>query len=349
MVCFKCGRMSHNEDTCPTTASLSNNEVMELNEQLQDTTISSNSLVMKQHVKNPEENETFGSWMLVKKPVRKRGPRVEKNNQEGGNNPTRATTAAGKNPAYMPNQGNKSHATNQGEKRGTGSRFSVLENPINANIGDIGKSQENNIFAKDIILEGESSGAIKDSNIFPTVELGDNSLEIPNPPRITPIFNLGIHTFGKQNPSAHIPINRSTQDKHEFPSGSTKAVLTESNNNIVPRILTKAHRITNRNLGKENYSINQSQSQLAASVTEQNSPHKLNPSQQIATHSTTHGPVPNHTDSPPGEDLVLRTVNGRPLPSGCDPPDPHIGGTNGDMDRTEPGTTGIGSDNATTQ
>ncbi|XP_021735747.1 uncharacterized protein LOC110702350 [Chenopodium quinoa] len=68
MICFKCGKLGHAEDECPMSHVESQNAAM---------TVHNNPL----HNHNPktEENEDFGSWMMVKKPGHKKQTKQDKN------------------------------------------------------------------------------------------------------------------------------------------------------------------------------------------------------------------------------------------------------------------------------
>lgn len=64
----KCGKTRHNEANCPTkTADV--DDLMIINDQLKKASL---DVIPKSTEKQPEEVQDFGSWMLVKKPVRKK-------------------------------------------------------------------------------------------------------------------------------------------------------------------------------------------------------------------------------------------------------------------------------------
>lgn len=125
MVCFKCGKLGHNEDDCRPLNDLVNGETIEMDAQLSTDLHPS---------MRPEEKEDFGTWMLAKKPVRKRAPRTEKAaSMNGKSNPsngkgisvdsTNIVTRAEKSVEKFPN-------ATEGVIRGAGSRFSILENQL---------------------------------------------------------------------------------------------------------------------------------------------------------------------------------------------------------------------------
>lgn len=67
MICFKCGKIGHREDRCPTHEQDDSEGHQEDDHQLDPTiAIPAN---------RPEYVEEFRSWMLVKKPQRKKQPR----------------------------------------------------------------------------------------------------------------------------------------------------------------------------------------------------------------------------------------------------------------------------------
>ena len=64
MICFHCGKQGHKEDVCPLKGDLPSEEI---NAQM------SNAAHPRKSVDSrPEVAELYGSWMLVKKPARRR-------------------------------------------------------------------------------------------------------------------------------------------------------------------------------------------------------------------------------------------------------------------------------------
>lgn len=123
MICFKCGATGHDEEHCPTNLQ---NEVEGLennNAQLELTTIDRNKSKQK-----PEEHDTFGSWMLVKKPVKKITPRPDKTTHPGNKVAEGGDKTAGKSSSGKLQSNRNSNHVNEAVTVGGGSRFSILGN-----------------------------------------------------------------------------------------------------------------------------------------------------------------------------------------------------------------------------
>ena len=85
MVYLHCGKQGHKEDSCP----------MKLTENLVVTEQASNVNHEHQDQPRPEENENYGTWILVRKPAR--GRTSKQTNQVGG----RGGDRTGPNPGGM--------------------------------------------------------------------------------------------------------------------------------------------------------------------------------------------------------------------------------------------------------
>jgi len=68
MICFKCGKQGHKEEGCPTYP---NNHEQSTEQRNEHNVRSDNDELPKK----PEEQATYGSWMMVKKPARRRNAR----------------------------------------------------------------------------------------------------------------------------------------------------------------------------------------------------------------------------------------------------------------------------------
>lgn len=109
MICFKCGVTGHEEDKCPQSRADDNQVIEQVNNQLRHASL-------QEHLcdRRPEEEETFGTWMQVKKLVRRRNLRPEKGSSITSKNGTgwnKSTT----NPGQQPEQATR---TNTGENPG---------------------------------------------------------------------------------------------------------------------------------------------------------------------------------------------------------------------------------------
>ncbi|XP_021733700.1 uncharacterized protein LOC110700465 [Chenopodium quinoa] len=177
MVCFKCGKLGHAEAEC-----------MPIEENTEGGDMIIHNKPAPDHQKKPEEKENFGSWMLVKKPVRKRNPKQDKtagigNTNTGGALGKDKRGESGAQPRMSNNSGNI------GENQGIGSRFSILDN------------QEEDILEADMgeDKEGEQNN---EGNIFGTTNLGDNSQKF--------LPNIAFSSFDKEkNLSANNAKNKS--------------------------------------------------------------------------------------------------------------------------------------------
>ena len=83
MICFHCGKQGHKEDSCPLKSATTSEEVNGPNQVMVN--------LDKSPSRRPEVDELYGSWMLVKKPVRRRATRQP--NQNGN----RTAPSAGSN------------------------------------------------------------------------------------------------------------------------------------------------------------------------------------------------------------------------------------------------------------
>lgn len=158
LICFKCGCWGHNAQEC---ASHPNDEVnMALDTHQQHAPVEDNLPKVR-----PELEETFGDWMLVRKPSRKRPPRLESKEGVGGRSvvvepppPSRAAKAVDAEVRNLNSKSPRAKVQLTSEIPGGGSRFSALE-------GD-------NIDSP--ILEEEVEAVIEKSS-YATTNLGESS------------------------------------------------------------------------------------------------------------------------------------------------------------------------------
>lgn len=186
MVCFKCGTLGHNEEACPTMQAprIDTGTMEDINMQLQNTSINPSI----QQKDRPEELEDFGSWMLVKKPVRKRNPRQEKANQAAGNTSTGGARMADRNGQRGENLGRNPVNGNTSGIQGVGSRYAVLENQVNVN--------EASHKVTDMPTRKENQSAVNDEDSPPsTVDLGAQSQSVLGISNISLPFNLGSKSW----------------------------------------------------------------------------------------------------------------------------------------------------------
>lgn len=176
LVCYQCGKIGHQEADCP-----QHHHVQEA-KNLLSAHQSSHAALKANKQLNSEENEDFGSWMLVKKPLRKRSPRIEKNINPTVPSGDGAPAMGGNQVILEPKVGPSTVAHNQGVNIGGGSRFELLNQD------------------KDTFLDVDNVCAPKINNLdinsretspITTVNLGEDSQLIANStPRLNN-FNLG--------------------------------------------------------------------------------------------------------------------------------------------------------------
>ena len=199
LICYKCGMMGHSTEHCHQN-------------QEHPCTNGDPGIFEGEHVQRtrtnssykPEEVEEFGSWMLVKKPLKKRTPIL-----------TKVTPHTNKiSEIILPNTSGhvtKSFSTRvpevPGEKNvdsGRGSRFSVLDFPAEelqerevvqeAIQEPLAGSKEPLQESTDKTSTNESLGA----NQFSTINLAEQSQKIPKSSTKAIIFNLGKNLSPKQ-------------------------------------------------------------------------------------------------------------------------------------------------------
>lgn len=328
MLCFKCGKLGHTREDCSMHIQDMNLEVVEINKQLEHTSIKDQT-----HHHKPEEHEEFGSWMLDKKPVRKR-PTKQGNTNSGANTTANGGSKVSGKEVVQANQsglktGPHPHA-NQGENNGKGSRFAILVEQ-----GD--KEGEYNQESSKITIEQDNQEFGNTENSPPTVDLGVNSQNIS--------FTLGNipkhHT--KSKPS--IIITQTYQQKRTPVKQGSLNALFELNNNISKEcVVTK---ILTRTTGKENSLIfGEAHTQDLEAITQSNKKHE----HVIASQpfDLTHvSPTPRHPEGedPPGKNGVCQSTNGETLLGSSDPPDPCFGGENRLIPTTNLEPTGLGGYN----
>lgn len=130
LICFNCGCWGHSVQDC--NASVNAEVRMEQEDPPQN--ISELDPPIKER---PELAENFGDWMLVRKPTRKRPPRLEVKDGSGGRNavsiqpppPSPAKTDGAVIQNLKPNSP-RAKSRQVSEIQGEGSRFSILENDI---------------------------------------------------------------------------------------------------------------------------------------------------------------------------------------------------------------------------
>lgn len=293
---------------------------------------------------HPEEKEDFGSWMLVKKPVRKRLPRAEKSigpvGFSGGGNPA----VGGPRKIPVPSSGPLPVAQNKGTNLGEGSRFELL-NQVNEAIRDaenVGVSKEN---IPEIPL--------RETAPITTVNLGDISQPITSPVTQLESFNLGkqSHNLRPNSSLSKTILKKKKVAKHNL-------VLQEVN----PTLGFRKDYGTKKNThqGKENIVI----LATASSCPKQATTNISHPNPSVSTlvpetplESSKQDAIPNSSSTTPcgkiessgRENAVCGESHGESLLHCGDPPDPCLRSPDGNMVRPESGTPRVGCEPDATQ
>ncbi|XP_021839952.1 uncharacterized protein [Spinacia oleracea] len=210
LVCYKCGVAGHNDEKCPSNSPSINEEINNINDHLAQTSINTN----EQAKSKPEEQENFWSWMLVKKPIRKRNPRVDKAGQVAGRPPSGGEKTAGKTTTLKEHANFSNHHAKSENILESGSRFSALENQDIVDIPPRDQNQTNttnHAEIGDMIMEGDDS-------TIPTVDLGKDSQTSPSQNQKIPSFNLGKNPQQLRRPIVTKTTLRVYQEKQKISS-----------------------------------------------------------------------------------------------------------------------------------
>lgn len=325
--------MGHEEGKCPQSIIEDQPAIEQLNNQLVNANISRIKGLNK-----PQEHEDFGSWVLVKKPVRKRTPRPEKSANAGGKGDGSVAKTTAKNGQTTAKNPNPRGAVEASEKRGSGSRLSALNFHNN-------DPQEHNMPTN---KESEAQEVEPmESEEFQTIDLGLNSQVNPKIADPNLSFSVGkiVASQSKSNPSKTAP--RIYQEKRKGPTRGISTALTEINPNVMQKIPNASR--TQEPIGKENSLIVFKANSQAPNQAAINEPPQALRSQSIdVTHVS---PTPQHHSviGPYGEDPTCGSTDGRPLHNNGEPPDSCARGESGLEDRGPSNATGASSNPVTTQ
>lgn len=180
-----------------------------------------------------------------------------------------------------------------------------------------------------------------------TVELGIESQPNPNLPKPPP-FNLRKDSSNSHNPSTNKSAWKATQGKKKTIDQANKQALAEVNTNSISK--PNSISILNANQGKENTLLGFQATFCATkfSMEDHGGQSRLS-HQAIDVPTSTPSTECNQVGSTPGKNLVCGATNGTPIPYCGDPPDPRLGGSNGNLDGSNPGAAGAGGNNEVTQ
>lgn len=331
MVCYKCGRLDHQESECPALLQADIETSQPMVDQLQG--ISTHS---KPNPSRPENGEDFGSWMLVKKPVRKRTPRTEKTTTVvGKTTPSGHTVGEKVNPGKSgPTLASVTAATNLGENHGTGSRFSILKM----------QDMDTDKASEDMVEDTREILGEKESNLLGRSQENQLSQQLRETiPRVAS-FNIGRRSANFQSPTNPRAPTKVYQEKCKLVQQLTRRALIDSNteSGTEPNLAT----LINNNSRKENSPlIFQAQPQANKKITESHDKQSPMPNHPI---DIPHEPAPecDQINGAHGEDFVCGTANGVPISGHSRPPDSHPRSENGNM---ESSSTGANSNNVTSQ
>jgi len=123
-ICFKCGKVGHREDNCPIHAPEEDNHESGTTPQT-----GHHDPTKTVPMQRPECSEDFGSWMMVKKPVHRKNPKVAGPTTTGkvDSNRTENRLDQSRNNSFSKNPGRKETLQNTEGIMETRSRFSILE------------------------------------------------------------------------------------------------------------------------------------------------------------------------------------------------------------------------------
>ena len=290
----------------------------------------------------PEEHEVFGSWMLVKKPIRRRVPRPEKPIpatdppvQDAGTvaQPRKVTEIlAEKNLVTTTNL-----ATSSGNC-GDGSRFAILKDQL-------GEEEAPN--------QDLNTSNMEEDIFFPTVDLGKStlpSIDIENQPLS---FIMGSKSTKTSKKKSTKSLTKEISGKSKSSLHSPSLALSEINLNTPTEKAHKQNPKTNYAPlpGKEN-------SHLLSQAITTNLPSQASdsafqkPSYQESSQDVSKVPVTPQcysVEHPPGENSLHKPCDGETLPL-CDrPPDPYIGSEDRFLAGTYLDAQGISDDTSSPQ
>ncbi|XP_021838157.2 uncharacterized protein [Spinacia oleracea] len=280
MICFKCGTMGHNEEECSTfkQPEAPQDNLVTITNQLMHSSVQDDSI----H-KAPEEEEDFGSWMLVKKPVRKRVTKQDRGGQNTGKGNSNGATGTGKSGPHKERYGEPNQHAINGVNHGIGSRFSLLANQLNMEGEILGEENTESNTNKD------TDSVIGSPNIF-TVNLGDNSQNKGNQEDYGQSFSLGSKSRPTENPSTTKTASKVT-NTHQGKENSP--------------IIFEATR---------------SQYINAHNCTEKPPQSVGEPSQDVIVVQSPRG---DQVENPTRENLICGSPNGETVFLHSEPPDPH--------------------------
>ncbi|XP_021717949.1 uncharacterized protein LOC110685734 [Chenopodium quinoa] len=257
-------------------------------------------------VQKPEEKEDFESWMLVKKPTRKKpgksanGPDEAANVLPGGSAGQDKGGAGGEQPRVE--IGNILRKTDVGKNHGNGSRFFALE------IETIALDKEQNMEVEDMV----DSPKDREGTIFSSINLGENS---------------------QQNKS---------KDKFVHKDKAGKALKEKEINFTTPVIISNS----NTSQGKENLGPYFEANHHATSQANQGpeKPEQVILTQDTSVNHVSNS-TPDHSEHPPGENPICGTSYGTPVFDDLNTNDAHVGVEPGFIPTTNLEAEGIGGYN----
>lgn len=271
--------------------------------------------------------------MLVKKPVRKRTPRTEKQNNAAGKVTGSDDRTTGRSGQSKENNAVNKKGVISGVTEGIGSRFAVLENQENSNQDTTeGKDKDD--------MEGNYS---TDELVnMSTVDLGATSQNIPNFMKNNNPFQLGRSSCQSQKSTLPKGGNKIYQEKRKSSNQGLLNVLNDIDPNSIQNLSTPTIKATTQ--GKENdMIIFQAQSQAITQAVRSKEIHAQSRQPQDASDDTS---TPPHRPiiSSNREDSLCRESDGRAIPGAGEPPDSCIGGKDGLVAGVCPGTARIGGE-----
>ncbi|XP_021771492.1 uncharacterized protein LOC110735612 [Chenopodium quinoa] len=332
MICYKCGLIGHAEDQCELKHQTEEMVIDKPNDQL-----SLSGLERKPPKRKPEEIDDFGSWMLVKKPVRKRYTKPEKSapvigKYDGSNSkkdlPIQDQSQPGKqaNPIRL---GSRFRALNQEDIDKMQSQYNSKLTPQ--------RQEEKNIEAREENKETELFPMTNQHPHIATICLGDNSQNhLDSIPKDNP-FIMGKDIHGKKIWTPSKNNSKSSQKSTLIVSKNKKLPLATITNQDATREVIREFPLS----GEENITSSQCEKSNQEALEATSGSQEIVPLTDSDNEQSHISPT-FECDSPIGN-TICWTANGDPIHGNSKPPDSHIGGQHGHLGGTDSRTNGIGN------